>query len=309
MINNYQIQNSKFTTIYNSLSIFDKVVFHKANTTTHEYSGTLNLWQKVLKLKNNILYRLYNEFGIDNSIMINTINNIINHNLTNIKATNYFLTINDDKKSLKQWNETLSLPQGHCLYMLYMFGESTLKKIIISLYNAQPSNIKPVNTEKITINFCETGTLLTYRNITNNLSGWQKILNHNLYYIKTMLANNQLEYLFHDMLIKPRISNIFEINGIYASYENWSLFINKHKSYLEDMIHSMGYNYTRNYLYNTIVNNTDFITQHTEITIDNQSLSIYQWSKKIKKSASYLYNLRTKYGIEYVIKYICERLK
>ena len=299
----YTIQNSNFINIYNSLNANNKSTFRKVDIKAHEYSASLLLWQKVLKIHNNFLYILHNKLKADDAFIIKTINNIINNNLININDMEYPLVIKNDKKTLAQWNKTINLPKHHCLYLLYILGIDSVKEIISSFYDNYHNT-----SSLIDINLQNTGILLTYNDITNNIYGWKKLLQRDYVTILSSMKKNTIKQLFSILHIKPQINNFFEINGIYASYENWSMFINENKNYLEDMVYSMGYNYARNHLYNKVVNNTEFITKHIEITINNQTLSIYKWAQKINKSTSYLYNLRSRYGIEYVINYICGKL-
>ena len=159
------------------------------------------------------------------------------------------------------------------------------------------------------INWKNNGILITYNNITNNRYGWTKLITgitHN--YAMVLLKNNPNKF-FNKLKIKPNTVNYFKINDIYATYEQWSLFINEPRTYLEDMIMSMGQQYTYNFLYTTIVNNTDFITKKKLITINNESNTLFGWAKKINKSESYLYILNKNQGMDYVVKYIKKHLK
>lgn len=292
----YSIQNANFTSLYNSLSIFTQVIFDEADTINHKYTASLNLWRKVLHIENNFLYQLKNQFDANKSLITQAINNIINYNLINVN-TRTKLTFNNETKTITEWSKQTVFSQYDCLYIYYIYGLKTLEKIIFA-------NMPSINVE---VNWQTNGKLITYNNITNNISGWAKLVNLNNNYVYQLISTEP-EAFFKKLKEKPNNNRIFKINGLYATYEQWSLFINKPKTYLDNMCYSMGYKYTYNFLYATVVNNQDFITKNKTVTVNNKSLTLYGWAKKINRSPSLLYNLNKTYGIDYVIDYINKRL-
>ena len=75
---------------------------------------------------------------------------------------------------------------------------------------------------------------------------------------------------------KQNNTNFITINGLCALTTNWSLFINEDKHYLSNMISSMGYEYTVNYLYELVNNNQNIIRNCKIITIKGESLTLYR---------------------------------
>ena len=285
----YSIENANFTPMFNKLNIFTQVVFVNADVKNHKYTASLSLWRRVLHVENNYLYRLRTQFNADKSLIIQTINNIINYNLTNINF-NTKLTFNNETKTLTEWSKQTTFSPQDCLYIYYTYGPDILEKILFAdklglknlfitsnftknssatssfiknsfTNNSTNSTIIKNNT---TVNWQSNGKLITYNNITNNISGWAKLSTMTYNYVHRMIADEP-EAFFSKLKEKPNDDKVFKINGIYATYEQWSLFINKPKTYLDTMCYAMGYQYTYNFLYATVVNNQDFITRNKTI--------------------------------------------
>lgn len=339
----YSIENANFTPMFNKLNIFTQVVFVNADVKNHKYTASLSLWRRILHVENNYLYRLRTQFNADKSLIIQTINNIINYNLTNVNF-NTKLTFNNETKTLTEWSKQTTFSPQDCLYVYYTYGPDILEKILFantsftdksvpkdlsftsnftknssvtnnSIENSFTSNFtknssttsSSINSTTIknntTVNWQSSGKLITYNNITNNISGWAKLSTMTYNYVHKMIADEP-EAFFSKLKEKPNDDRVFKINGIYATYEQWSLFINKPKTYLDTMCYAMGYQYTHNFLYATVVNNQDFITRNKTITINNEAKTLNNWAKQINKAASYLYYLNKTHGLDYTINYI-----
>jgi len=329
----YQIQNANFTPIYNNLNIFTKVLFKEADTINHNYAASLNTWRKILHIHHDFLNRLKKQFNANDDFIIQVINNIINYNLINIDLDTKF-TFSNENKTFKEWSLSRSLSKYDCLFVYYAYGPNTLyqilntnqipkcvlkqkpklKRIINNKINDGENNSNKNNNDNknndndVIINWKSNGKLITYNNITNNRYGWTKLIASITHDYAMILLKNNPNNFFNKLKIKPNTINYFKINDIYATYEQWSLFINKSRTYLEDMIMSMGRQYTYNFLYTTVVDNTDFITKKKLITINNESNTLFGWARKINKSASYIYYLSINYGLDYAIKYIKKKL-
>jgi len=293
----YKIHNVNFTAIYNKLSVFDRVVFKEADTINHIYTASLYLWSKVLHVKNSYLYKLKTEFKVDDLFIIQTINNIINYNLIGIDI-NTKLSFMNETKALKKWSLSKSFPVWECLYIYYSYGPDVLQKVLFT------DNIN--NTYKA--QWKSNGILITYNHITNNISGWVKLMSDISAANARYLLKFKPDIFFKKLGIESNNNHYFNINGICATYKQWSLFINKPRTYLEDMEYAMGRKYTYNFLYTTVVDNIDFITRNKEITINNESLTLYGWAKKLHKNRNTYYALAKNHGIDYAIKILYRQL-
>ena len=326
---NYTIINPNFDSIYDKLTVFDQYNFSRADKSTHQYKASLHHWQNIFNTTNKFLYRMKNQYSIEEINKV--INNIINDNLININ------NIQIEEKTLVAWAKQLHQRKYYFHYYCYQYGLEKTKLHIQEMIKNFTKNSHPAKKEKINsiktneiksasnevnniiqidnnikdkVTLTAIGKLFTINNITNNIRGWAKLLNTNsqYLYILSQKSNDKVIAFIKRRLKKKNDDNYIEVNGLYATYQQWSLFINQHKLFLNDMIYKMGFDYTKQYLYNTVINNQNFITSCKTITINNESCTLFSWAKKINKQATNLYQLNKTHGLDYVINYIKKHL-
>lgn len=325
-----QITNSKLFDLFSCDTLKEYNVQYDLSTSVS--STYCSAWTRLLNIEKNYLYLLEKKLPFPEYLHTQQkiINNIINEGLLDIK--NVIIKINNVELTLSAWEKHCKVKDLYFCHYCYVYGIEMTKKFIMNFLPESSSNtsvktsMQKVFTQKVSmptiprskapaqkvptqevslnnnyvINLIPMGKLITINDITNNISGWNKLTG---IYIPCIDVNQYIEKIKQFLSIKLD-NDYFEINNLYANYQQWSLFINKDKNYLERMIAKMGYNYTKQYLYNLIVNNESFITYSKNIIINNESHTILGWAKKINKSANYMYKLNKRYGMDYVINYI-----
>lgn len=228
--------------------------------------------------------------------------NVIRDNLYNITTQKF--AIDDQEKTLVQWSKTILYPKNHLIRYCLLNGRT--KTINYIKYHLAKMKSIQVKTDT-------RGYIITVNNISNNINKWSILCNYAgnyLYKLQGKFGNQHLINFIQLKLFnnKQNDTNFITINDLCALATNWSLFINEDKYYLSNMISSMGYEYTVNYLYKLINNNKNIVNNCKTITINGESLTLYCWAKKLKLNVATFYALKAKCGLDYTIKVICHIL-
>ena len=247
----------------------------------------------------NIPYQFFNK--LSKRQKRNIFLNVIKNNLQDIN--NFKLTINNEERTLIEWNQFLHKPKFALMNYCYLHGINKTKKYIQDYMQ---------NIHNTIVTQALLGNSITINGITNNLNRWSKLCNFDsshlyilLYKYDENFVKNTIKKVLSDSTRKSNKLYI-EIKGLYATYIQWAQFMNLSEHIFKQMLHNMGYDYTRKYLIKLI---TIKFPVRKLITINNESHTLYGWAKRLNRQSNYFYPIYKSYGLEYVINLISNLLK
>lgn len=270
--------------------------------TINNISKSINGWQKHFNVINNEFFNILHQQNAD--FLTSCIQRLVDDGISNISEHTF--KIQNKNLNLIQWANFFHARKYHFYNMLILTGAKVVQQELETLYN---------KFDAIHVNLQSRAKTLVINNISNSYPNWANISGTGLAYLYQQSEQVAVQYIQKALtnkaiiLKKNLVKNIFTINDISATWEDWSVFIGKSRLYFEQLVHVIGEKYAYQHLQTLLSINLNFSKDRSvRITIDGVTRSLYYWSRIINCNASLLYNMKQRRGLDTVINYIRNKL-
>ena len=270
--------------------------------TVNNISKSINGWQRHFSVVNNEFLNIFHQQNAD--FLVSCIQRLVDDGISNISE--HMFKVQNKNFNLIQWANFFHTNKYHFCNMLILAGAKAVQKELETLYD---------KFDAIRVNLQSCAKTLIINNISNSYSNWANISGACLAYLYQQDEQAAVQYvhkaLTNKAIILKRnlVKEVFTVNDICATWNDWSVFIGKPRLYFEQLVHTMGEKYAYQHLQTLLSVNTSFSkNQSVCITIDGTTHSLYYWSRIINCNTSLLYNMKQRRGLDTVMNYIRNQL-